>query len=157
MRIHAAVFSKQDPVFSSAKRHFFRRPPGPTKIRPYFRRPNWPTKIPLFSSAANEKAPIFVDFISSACFRRLADKNSYFRRHLPADENILFSCSGKTWLHAERISWKFHCYKASLLPSTGLVDSWNKQSSILVCGKPSWQSYTYRHISKFRKVQSTDK
>ena len=27
----------------------------------------------------------------------------------------------------------------------------------VVCEKPSWHSYTYGHISKFRKVQSTDK
>jgi hypothetical protein len=55
----------------------------------------------LFSSAhvADESKPIFIDFTSSAYFRRGADENSYFRRHLAyfrrllADENILFSCS----------------------------------------------------------------
>jgi hypothetical protein len=51
----------------------------------------------LFSSAADEKEPIFVEFISSAYFRREADENNYFCRHwvyfrrLLADENMLFS------------------------------------------------------------------
>jgi hypothetical protein len=33
------------------------------KIRPYFRRLTWPTKIAVFSSAADENKPIFVNFI----------------------------------------------------------------------------------------------
>jgi hypothetical protein len=59
-------------------------------------------KIQLFSSGADEKEPIFIEFISSAYFRRWADENSYFRRQLAyfrrllADENILFSYSGGT-------------------------------------------------------------
>jgi hypothetical protein len=52
----------------------------------------WPTKIPLFSSAADENNPIFVDFIPSAYFRRGTDENSYFRRLL-VDKNSLFSCN----------------------------------------------------------------
>jgi hypothetical protein len=58
-----------------------------------------PTKIALFSSAADEKEPIFIEFISSAYFHPEADKNSYFRWHwayfrrLLADENVMFSCS----------------------------------------------------------------
>jgi hypothetical protein len=56
-------------------------------------------KIRVFSLAADENKPIFVDFIPSAYFRRGADENSYFHRHLAyfrrllADENSLFSCS----------------------------------------------------------------
>jgi hypothetical protein len=69
------------------------------KIGVYFRRLVWPTKIPVFSSATDENNHIFVKFISSAYFRREADENAYFRRHLAyfrrlmADENVLFSCS----------------------------------------------------------------
>jgi hypothetical protein len=82
-------------IFSSAREADER----PTKIGAYFRRLHRPTKIALFLSAADEKEPIFVEFILSAYFRREADENSYFRRHWAyfrlflADENILFSCS----------------------------------------------------------------
>jgi hypothetical protein len=75
------------------------------KIQGYFRRLLGPTKIALFSSVADEKDPIFVEFISSAYFRREADENGYFRRHwayfrrLLADENVLFSCSVWTLEH----------------------------------------------------------
>jgi hypothetical protein len=84
----------------------FRRLVGPTKIRDYFRRPREPTKIILFSSVADENSPIFVEFISSAYFRREADENDYFRRHwayfrrLLADKNELISCS----VYGQRLS-----------------------------------------------------
>jgi hypothetical protein len=93
------IFSSAHEADENSETHF-RRLSGPTKLAGCFRQLHQPTKIALFSSATDEKEPIFIEFISSAYFRRKANENSYFHRHwayfrqLLADENVLFSCSG---------------------------------------------------------------
>jgi hypothetical protein len=79
MRIHATVFFKQDPVFSSAR--------WPTKIRHLFssasRRPLKPTKIVIFFSSAtwaDEDTSIFSSDENTIIFVGSRRKSFYFRR-----------------------------------------------------------------------------
>jgi hypothetical protein len=106
---------------------YFRRPRKPTKIVTVIfvgcfgrRKYDLLTKIHLFSSGADEKEPIFVEFISSAYFHRLADENSYFRGQLAYFRRLaIFVGNWPIFVASGRQKYPISCSEITICMETG--------------------------------------